>query len=143
LIHRDRPKKKIGFEVKRTKSDVWQTQRINSLSKVQFLRSRDHEKAVLRHSLEGKPPEEWQPLERHLEKVAARAQEWASKIPIRCLGAGCRNPADLGKAHPDFQTYLFRNKKHRCSEYDVRAQAPIPITQALVPSWRAKNGTTF
>ena len=35
------------------------------------------EKKYYAHSLEGKPPEEWQPLEEHLKNVAELARSFA------------------------------------------------------------------
>jgi hypothetical protein len=40
------------------------------------------EKKYYAHSLEGKPPEEWQPLEEHLRNVAKLAKSFASQFGV-------------------------------------------------------------
>jgi CRISPR-associated endonuclease/helicase Cas3 len=60
------------------------------------------------HSLPGEPAERWEPLERHLECVAAVAGEFASAFGAREWGYIAGLWHDLGKYHPEFQTYIRR-----------------------------------
>ena len=65
------------------------------------------------HSLEERPPEEWQPLEVHLKKVAKLAEKFA-----RCFGgnswarlSGLNH--DLGKGTLPWQAYLRHENEIR------------------------------
>ncbi len=60
------------------------------------------------HSLEGEPPERWQPLEEHLQNVAKLAAEFAEVFGGGkwCLAAGENH--DLGKGTKSWQAYLRR-----------------------------------
>ncbi len=64
-------------------------------------------KKFFAHSLEGEPPEKWQPLEEHLKNVA----ELASQFAVRFGGDNWAYLAglwhDLGKYSPAFQAKLF------------------------------------
>lgn len=66
------------------------------------------------HSLEGRPPREWQPLQMHLEKVASRAAGFA-----KCFGgevwahlAGLWH--DLGKYADEFQAMILEANGVEC-----------------------------
>jgi CRISPR-associated endonuclease/helicase Cas3 len=58
------------------------------------------------HSLEGKPPSEWQPLEEHLRNVANRAQQFAAAFQSGNWGWTAGWLHDVGKYGKDFQDYL-------------------------------------
>jgi CRISPR-associated endonuclease/helicase Cas3 len=55
------------------------------------------------HSLEGKPPEEWQPLEDHLQNVAEKAGKFAAVFDARQWGHCAGMLHDAGKASDAFQ----------------------------------------
>ena len=63
------------------------------------------------HSLEGQPPEKWQPLEEHLKNVAKKAKEFADVFG----GGDWANCAgllhDMGKGNNAFQAYLRHANK--------------------------------
>lgn len=58
------------------------------------------------HSLEGEPPEKWQPLEEHLKNVAEMAAEFANFFGAKTWGALAGHNHDLGKGTPPWQAYL-------------------------------------
>ena len=70
------------------------------------------------HSLEGKPPYEWQPLEEHLENVAQKAEKCAAKFQSADWAWNAAWLHDLGKAADEFQSYLLRENNLDDSEYD-------------------------
>lgn len=67
------------------------------------------------HSLEGKPPEEWQPLEVHLRNVAEKAAEFAGVFRLADWGYTAGLWHDLGKYSEAFQHYL-RNSTEASAE---------------------------
>ena len=73
------------------------------------------------HSLEGFPPDKWQPLEEHLASVAEKAAGFAAGFSSREWGLVAGRLHDLGKVHPDFQAYLFRENGLDSSEFDGEA----------------------
>ncbi len=58
------------------------------------------------HTLEGRPPEDWEPLERHLQEVAEMAGDFASAFGAREWGRLAGLWHDLGKYSREFQDYL-------------------------------------
>jgi CRISPR-associated endonuclease/helicase Cas3 len=60
------------------------------------------------HSLEGKPPSEWQPLEEHLKNVAKKASEFAEFFCGGVWGFILGENHDLGKGTLPWQAYLRR-----------------------------------
>jgi len=58
------------------------------------------------HSLEGKPPSEWQPLDEHLKNVAEMARSFAKPFGAGDWGYLAGLWHDLGKYSKDFQRYL-------------------------------------
>lgn len=58
------------------------------------------------HSLEGRPVEEWQPLEEHLRNVAELARSFAEEFGAGDWGYLAGIWHDLGKYSQDFQRYL-------------------------------------
>lgn len=58
------------------------------------------------HSKDGEPPERWQPLEDHLKRVAELASTFAAALKSDAWLGAAGILHDIGKAHPDFQTYL-------------------------------------
>ena len=61
------------------------------------------------HTREGRPPEEWQPIEDHLREVARRAKEHASAFESGPWGELAGLWHDLGKYADDFQEYLKKS----------------------------------
>ena len=59
------------------------------------------------HTLEGRPPDQWQPLAEHLQKVAAGASSRAAVFGAADWGRQCGLSHDAGKALPDFQQRLL------------------------------------
>lgn len=59
------------------------------------------------HSLEGRPVEEWQPLEEHLENVAEMAAEFAKPFGGQEWARLAGLWHDLGKYSAEFQKRLF------------------------------------
>ena len=70
------------------------------------------------HSLEGKPPESWQPLGVHLENVAARAARFAASFGSAEWGRVLGMLHDVGKARASFQRYLKRSNGLSDESYD-------------------------
>ncbi len=60
------------------------------------------------HSLEGQPPEKWQPLEEHLQNVAELAAEFARPFGGEFFVAPAGKTHDLGKGTKSWQAYLRR-----------------------------------
>ena len=58
------------------------------------------------HSLEDRPPEEWQPLEEHLKNVAERAAEFARPFGGEKFAAPAGSSHDIGKGTKAWQAYL-------------------------------------
>ena len=60
------------------------------------------------HSLDGKPPSDWQPLKEHLKNVAEIAAEFADYFDARVWGSILGENHDLGKGTRPWQAYLRR-----------------------------------
>ncbi len=58
------------------------------------------------HSLEGEPPEKWQPLEEHLKNVAEMAAEFAGVFGGENFAVPAGEGHDLGKGTKNWQAYL-------------------------------------
>ena len=58
------------------------------------------------HTLPGRPPEEWQPLDAHLHEVARRASDFTSAFGAEEWGRLAGLWHDLGKYSAEFQAYL-------------------------------------
>jgi CRISPR-associated endonuclease/helicase Cas3 len=63
------------------------------------------------HSLEGQPPEAWQPLEDHLKNVAEMAAEFAASFNSEKWGNVAGLCHDLGKGTKSWQSYLRKANK--------------------------------
>jgi CRISPR-associated endonuclease/helicase Cas3 len=70
------------------------------------------------HSLNGMPQDFWQSLDNHLKEVASMAEAFAAKFDSAAWAYTAGILHDLGKAHPDFQSYLHRQNGLNASEYD-------------------------
>lgn len=66
-----------------------------------------HDSHNYAHSLHGKPPEKWQPLEEHLQNVAAMAKEFARPFGGEEWAYLAGLWHDLGKYSPAFQKKLY------------------------------------
>ena len=66
------------------------------------------DKKYYAHSLQGKPPSDWQPLEEHLQNVAKIAAEFADYFGARVWGSILGENHDLGKGTRPWQAYLRR-----------------------------------
>ena len=63
-------------------------------------------KSFYAHSLEGKPPSEWQPLEEHLKNVAEMARSFAESFSAGDWGYLAGLWHDIGKYSDEFQKML-------------------------------------
>lgn len=70
------------------------------------------------HSLAGKPPQDWQCLEKHLRSVAMQAGSYATDFDSSSWACAAGLLHDIGKAHCDFQRYLMKENGIDASEYD-------------------------
>jgi len=82
------------------------------------------------HSLEGRPPSEWQPLEEHLKNVAKKAEKCAAKFQSADWAWNAAWLHDLGKAADEFQAYLLRENSLDDSEYDGRGRGRVNHSSA-------------
>lgn len=74
------------------------------------------------HTLEGKPPEEWQELEAHLQETSAKAAVFASCFDAGKWGKIAGQLHDIGKYHPEFQTKLLTNSNKYVDHKGVGAR---------------------
>jgi len=74
-------------------------------------------KTFYAHSLEGKKPEVWQPLEDHLKKVAEIASSFANEFGTGDWGYLAGIWHDVGKYSREFQKYLFAG-----TDYDAHIE---------------------
>ena len=66
------------------------------------------------HSLEDRPPEEWQPLEEHLKNVAEMAAEFVRPFGGETWADLAGLWHDLGEHAPEFQAKLYRKNGCEC-----------------------------
>ncbi len=78
------------------------------------------------HSKDGELPERWQQLGKHLCKVAALSSTFSETLQSSPWSQAAGMLHDLGKAHPDFQTYLKQSGGIEQSEYDEQGTASHP-----------------
>lgn len=71
------------------------------------------------HSLEGEPPEKWEPLEEHLNKVAGRAAEFCEAFGAAEWGRLAGLWHDLGKYSAEFQNYISRTADPDAGENEM------------------------
>lgn len=71
------------------------------------------------HSIDGQPPEKWQPLDEHLGAVAKLAAKYASQFGSSDWAHNAGWLHDLGKADSAFQGYLHRENGLDDAEYDT------------------------
>lgn len=64
------------------------------------------------HTLDGRPPAEWEPLHVHLDRVADRASEFAKVFDSADWGRLAGLWHDLGKYRPEFQARLRGSHEH-------------------------------
>ncbi len=79
------------------------------------------------HSLEGEPPERWQPLEEHLKNVAERAETFAAKFGGDKWAYLAGLWHDLGKYSHAFQSKLYRENG---LETDFKSKGPVIHSEA-------------
>lgn len=82
------------------------------------------------HSLEGKPPDQWQLLEHHLLDVAEKAEKSAEKFRSADWAWNAAWLHDLGKAADEFQAYLFRQNGLDDAEYDSAGDGRVNHSSA-------------
>ena len=86
---------------------------------------------IYAHSLEGRPPSEWEPLHDHLAAVAGCAAAFASFFGAAEAARAAGLLHDIGKASAPFQAYLehppgtMKGPDHSTAGARVRAP-PIP-----------------
>ena len=78
------------------------------------------------HTKDNEPPELWQPLEDHLRQVAELASTFATAFKSDAWLRAAGTLHDIGKAHPDFQTYLRISGGLDASEYDDQSTGSHP-----------------
>ena len=88
------------------------------------------EKKYYAHSLEGRPPEEWQSLCVHSENVAAMADRFASDFSSGDWAWNAGLLHDLGKLAVEFQAYLARQNGLDDSAYDGVGQGRVNHSSA-------------
>jgi CRISPR-associated endonuclease/helicase Cas3 len=67
----------------------------------------DRARTLYAHTLDGRPPAEWEPLDVHAAQVARLARSFASAFGAGDWGDVLGRWHDLGKGSDDFQSYLF------------------------------------
>jgi len=82
------------------------------------------------HSVEGSPPNEWQPLDTHLRGVAEKAAEFASTFDSADWAHNAGWLHDFGKADSAFQAYLLRENGLDDSEYDDSGRGRVNHSSA-------------
>jgi CRISPR-associated endonuclease/helicase Cas3 len=66
----------------------------------------DRDRMLYAHSFEGRPEQDWEPLDRHLAEVGALAREFADIVGAGGWGYLAGLWHDLGKVRPEFQARL-------------------------------------
>ncbi len=61
---------------------------------------------VFAHSLEGRPPSEWEPLSHHLKAVSDRAAEFAARFGLAESARVAGPLHDIGKCSAAFQAHI-------------------------------------
>lgn len=64
-------------------------------------------KKYFAHTLPGKPPADWQPLEQHLKKTTEKVKHFASAFGAGDWGYLVGLWHDLGKCFPQFKKILY------------------------------------
>lgn len=82
------------------------------------------------HSLEGRPPDDWQTLLEHSSSVASAAAEFASGFNSSEWAAACAWLHDIGKADDRFQKYLLTCNGLDDSNYDSAGHGRVNHSSA-------------
>ena len=88
------------------------------------------------HTKEGRPPEEWQPLDEHLKNVAEMARSFADNFGAGDLAYWTGLWHDVGKIHPAFQEYLrtsINNPRRRRHGPDHKGVGSLLALKYLEP----------
>ncbi len=79
------------------------------------------------HTLQGQPPDSWEPLERHLAEVEHLTAEYATAFRGEAWGAVLGRCHDLGKASSEFQTYLHESAEREAQDAGVENGRPSRV----------------
>jgi CRISPR-associated endonuclease/helicase Cas3 len=74
------------------------------------------------HTLKGKPPEDWQTLDSHLDEVASLAETYASAFNAGQWGRLAGLLHDLGKGSQEFQEYLLSSQAPDSHNSDTKGR---------------------
>jgi CRISPR-associated endonuclease/helicase Cas3 len=84
------------------------------------------------HTLAGRPPSEWEPLETHLFAVAVEAERFATAFASGPWGRLAGLWHDLGKYQPAFQAYLHPGADVHGSEINGKVDHSTPGAQHAI-----------
>jgi CRISPR-associated endonuclease/helicase Cas3 len=87
------------------------------------MRIGDSSETCYAHTLAGRPPDEWEPLADHLDKVAESASTFAEAFGAKNWGEVIGRSHDLGKLSEEFQAYI---KNAGPASEDAGAEEEVP-----------------
>lgn len=92
--------------------------------------NRKKEKSFYAHSLEGRPVDNWQPLDDHLMHVAEMASRFAGAFSSADWAWNAAILHDIGKIDDSFQAYLLRSNGLSDVDYDTDGQGKVNHSSA-------------